>query len=176
MLELPGLATKGDVRDWLAAGGTREQLDALVEQAPDWQPPLEEAPADKGKARAAADEQALIDELARLNAVDYDRRRDEAADQMRVRRGTLDNEVERTSPRAGRRGGAAAVIWSLAGRALAGSGRYWRADPCYRRTHHAACRTERRAGGGSSAVDIVRLGTRRGRGPFADPAGDIGGS
>ena len=93
VLELPGLATKGDVRDWLAAGGTREQLDALVEQAPDWQPPLEEAPADKGKARAATDEQALLDELARLNAVDYDRRRDEAAGQMRVRRGTLDNEV-----------------------------------------------------------------------------------
>ena len=93
VLELPGLATKGDVRDWLAAGGTREQLDALVEQAPDWQPPPEEAPADKGKAKAATDEQALLDELARLNAVDYDRRREEAADQMDIRRGTLDDAV-----------------------------------------------------------------------------------
>ena len=93
VLELPGLATKGDVRDWLAAGGTPEQLDALVEQAPDWQPPLEEAPADKGKARAATDEQALLDELARLNAVDYDRRREEAADEMHIRRGALDDAV-----------------------------------------------------------------------------------
>ncbi len=30
---LPGLTDKGDVRDWLAAGGTREQLDVLVEAA-----------------------------------------------------------------------------------------------------------------------------------------------
>ena len=94
ILLLPDLSTKGDIRDWLAAGGTREQLDALVEAAPDWQPP-QEAPADTGKAKATANEQALIDELARLDAVEYDRRRDEAADQMRVRRGTLDGEVER---------------------------------------------------------------------------------
>jgi hypothetical protein len=39
VLILPDLPEKGDVRDWLAAGGTREQLDALVETAPDWQPP-----------------------------------------------------------------------------------------------------------------------------------------
>ena len=51
VLELPGLATKGDVRDWLAAGGTREQLDALVEQAPDWQPPPPEAEAPPTRAR-----------------------------------------------------------------------------------------------------------------------------
>jgi hypothetical protein len=94
ILLLPDLSTKGDIRDWLAAGGTREQLDALVEAAPDWQPP-QEASADTGKAKATANEQALIDELARLDAVEYDRRRDEAADQMRVRRGTLDGEVER---------------------------------------------------------------------------------
>ena len=93
VLVLPGLSEKGDIRDWLAAGGKREQLDALVETAPDWQPPPEKAPPDKDKAKAATDEQALVDALARLNAVDYDRRRDEAADQMRVRRGTLDNQV-----------------------------------------------------------------------------------
>jgi hypothetical protein len=93
VLALPGLPAKGDIRDWLAAGGTREQLDVLVETAPDWQPP-QEAP-DEGKAKATANEQELIDELARLDAVEYDRRRDEAADQMRVRRGTLDGEVGR---------------------------------------------------------------------------------
>ena len=93
VLALPDLPAKGDIRDWLAAGGTREQLDALVETAPDWQPP-QEAPPDKGKAKATADEQAMIDELARLNARDYDRRRTELADQIGIRRGTLDGEVE----------------------------------------------------------------------------------
>jgi hypothetical protein len=93
---LPGLAEKGDVRDWLAAGGTRELLDALVESAQDWQPPTpaNEVPADPvAKDKASADEQALIDELARLNDVQYDRRRTEAADQLGIRRGTLDNQV-----------------------------------------------------------------------------------
>jgi AAA domain len=31
VLELPGLGPKGDIIDWEAAGGTREQLDALIE-------------------------------------------------------------------------------------------------------------------------------------------------
>jgi hypothetical protein len=38
IVELPGLADKGDVSDWISAGGTAEQLWALVEQAPDWKP------------------------------------------------------------------------------------------------------------------------------------------
>jgi hypothetical protein len=33
LIELPGLPAKGDVSDWLAAGGTREQLLAFVENA-----------------------------------------------------------------------------------------------------------------------------------------------
>ena len=90
---VPGLPEKGDIGNWLEAGGTREQLDALVETAQDWRPPTEGAPADEGKAKAAADEQALIDELSRLNSVDYDRRRNDAADQIGIRRGTLDNQV-----------------------------------------------------------------------------------
>ena len=35
---LPGLPEKGDVSDWLAAGHTREELEALVEAAPEWRP------------------------------------------------------------------------------------------------------------------------------------------
>lgn len=38
VIELPGLAEKQDVSDWLAGGGTREELLALVEQAEEWQP------------------------------------------------------------------------------------------------------------------------------------------
>jgi putative DNA primase/helicase len=37
ILALPDLPLKGDASDWLAAGGTREQWDDLVRQAPDWQ-------------------------------------------------------------------------------------------------------------------------------------------
>ena len=36
LLELPGLADKGDASDWFAAGGTVEAFNALVDQAPDW--------------------------------------------------------------------------------------------------------------------------------------------
>lgn len=42
VLELPGLPIKGDVVDWLKAGGTKEALLRLVEYAPkatDWSPP-----------------------------------------------------------------------------------------------------------------------------------------
>jgi len=39
IVELPGLSEKGDVSDWIATGGTREQLEALVTDAP-----LHEAP------------------------------------------------------------------------------------------------------------------------------------
>lgn len=38
VLELPGLPEKGDVSDWLEAGGTAEELLALVEKVPAWQP------------------------------------------------------------------------------------------------------------------------------------------
>ncbi len=37
ILELPDLAPKGDVVDWAAAGHTREELDELIEQTPEWQ-------------------------------------------------------------------------------------------------------------------------------------------
>lgn len=36
VLNLPGLPPKGDIVDWAAAGGTREQLDALIEAAPEY--------------------------------------------------------------------------------------------------------------------------------------------
>jgi hypothetical protein len=44
LLELPDLPPNGDISDWIAAGGTREQLDALVEQARDWQQEAEPPP------------------------------------------------------------------------------------------------------------------------------------
>jgi putative DNA primase/helicase len=88
---LPDLRPKGDIVDWANDGGTRERLDALIEQAPQWQAP--EKP-EQEKAKAAADEQKLIDELAKLNRLEYDKRRTEAADEIGIRRGTLDDAVE----------------------------------------------------------------------------------
>lgn len=38
VLELPGLKEKGDVSNWLDAGGTVETFNDLVEKAPDWKP------------------------------------------------------------------------------------------------------------------------------------------
>lgn len=41
LLDLPGLPAKGDVSDWVAAGGTREAFDALAENAKTWAPRVE---------------------------------------------------------------------------------------------------------------------------------------
>jgi hypothetical protein len=38
----PEMPDKADVSDWLAAGHTREELDALIAQAPDWSPHADE--------------------------------------------------------------------------------------------------------------------------------------
>ena len=38
IVELPGLPDKGDVSDWIAAGGTKDELKRLAEAAPDWTP------------------------------------------------------------------------------------------------------------------------------------------
>ena len=38
ILELPNLPPSGDVSDWLGAGGTKEELLKLAEQAPDYEP------------------------------------------------------------------------------------------------------------------------------------------
>jgi putative DNA primase/helicase len=38
IVELPGLPHKGDASDWIAAGGTKEQLERLDEAAPAWTP------------------------------------------------------------------------------------------------------------------------------------------
>ncbi len=54
ILALPGLAPKGDVADWIAAGGTAEQLHILSDAAPDWKPSDEPEPAKQDDPPAAA--------------------------------------------------------------------------------------------------------------------------
>ena len=57
LLALPGIPQKGDVSDWLAAGGTREALEALAADTPDWTPPDAAAPAPLAVVRRLADVQ-----------------------------------------------------------------------------------------------------------------------
>jgi hypothetical protein len=95
VLVLPGLPAKGDVSDWIDSGGTVEQFWALVEAAAEWIPPAA-GPADNSAAKQVANdaEQRLIDELARLPPLEYDKRRTEVAGELGIRRGTLDNARE----------------------------------------------------------------------------------
>jgi hypothetical protein len=44
ILELPGLPEKGDVSNWLEAGGTAEELQSLAGEAPEWISQAMEAP------------------------------------------------------------------------------------------------------------------------------------
>jgi DNA primase len=94
VLVLPDLPPTGDVIDWAAAGGTREAFDLLVDQAPDWQPAIPTADEADQKAKAEATEQKMIDDLARLNRLEYEQRRSEVARELGIRRGALDDEVE----------------------------------------------------------------------------------
>jgi putative DNA primase/helicase len=93
VLVLPNAPPKGDIADWLAAGGTREQLQELIDQAPNWVP----IPAADGKAKAEQSEQELIDkinELAQLSSLQYEQRRRDAARELGIRSSALDGEVE----------------------------------------------------------------------------------
>jgi hypothetical protein len=44
IVNLPGLPEKGDVSDWIAAGGTAENLRKLIQDAPEWKPPSVDRP------------------------------------------------------------------------------------------------------------------------------------
>jgi hypothetical protein len=92
VLVLPGLAPKGDIIDWARAGGTREQLDALIAGAHDWKPPTaEEIKKEKTKAQAQEDE--LLAALAKTQGLDYARKRKEAAKTLGVTGPEIDAEV-----------------------------------------------------------------------------------
>lgn len=54
VLELPGLEPKGDVSDWLQAGGSREELDRLADEAPEWTPPADDDEEPAGEPPAGA--------------------------------------------------------------------------------------------------------------------------
>jgi hypothetical protein len=120
ILELAGLPPKGDVIDWLKAGGTESELRALIDGAPyadeviaKW-PEKEGAATDDGDDRlerlvkqagtdpGAPFESEAVDFLAALRARDpaaYERARGRLK-KARVRVAALDHEVERRKPEA----------------------------------------------------------------------------
>ena len=94
VLVLPDLPSKGDIKDWLASGGTREAFDALVERAPEWQLPKIGDGQDQGKAKATAQENELLAALAKMpKGVAYGRERKRAAKELGVSRADIDAEI-----------------------------------------------------------------------------------
>ncbi|MFH1628480.1 MAG: DUF3987 domain-containing protein [Pseudomonadota bacterium] len=49
VVELPDLPNKGDVSDWIAAGGKKEELEKIIAEAPEWEP--EEDPEHEARKR-----------------------------------------------------------------------------------------------------------------------------
>jgi putative DNA primase/helicase len=101
VLLLPNLPLKGDIVDWLANGGTREQLDELVSRAPDWKPPseklddLEKELEKEKKIGAAKSEDELLDALAKMpKGVARGRERKRLAKALGVSKSDLDAEIQ----------------------------------------------------------------------------------
>ena len=96
VLVLPYANAKDDVVGWANAGGTREQLDALLDEAKDWQQQTstDQAEHDDEKAKAKAHEDELLAALAQAKGLDYDRQRKAAAKELHVSARAIDDEVK----------------------------------------------------------------------------------
>jgi hypothetical protein len=98
VIVLHGLRPKGDVIDWIEAGGTRAQLDTLIANATEWQAPppgKDDQPEknDDDKAKAKAREDELLDALAKTEGLEYARQRKAAAEELEVSARDIDLEV-----------------------------------------------------------------------------------
>jgi putative DNA primase/helicase len=90
VLDLPDLPDKGDVSDWIAAGGNAKQLRALIDcTALHWADWLADQPVQKET------EQETLARLAALSIFEYDRVREAEAEALNVRPAILDKEVAR---------------------------------------------------------------------------------
>src|SRR5262249_57999713 len=82
----------GDISDWLDAGHSREELDTLINEAPDYV----KAESEKNKAESephADDADAEIERLAKLTPLEYEQQRKGAAEKLDMRAGVLDRLV-----------------------------------------------------------------------------------
>src|SRR5262249_27373638 len=86
---------KGDISDWIEAGGTAEGLAALIEMLPEWAPATNAAASDDGAGDISTviDDDAEIERLAKLSMLQYERAREAAAEQMSLRSSILDRLV-----------------------------------------------------------------------------------
>jgi len=84
--------TGGDISDWLDAGHSREELDTLINEAPDYV----KAESEKNKAESephADDADAEIERLAKLTPLEYEQQRKGAAEKLDIRAGFPDRLV-----------------------------------------------------------------------------------
>lgn len=82
----------GDISDWLDAGHSREELDTLINEAPDYV----KAESEKKKAESeprADGADAEIERLAKLTPLEYEQQRKGAAEKLGIRAGILDRLV-----------------------------------------------------------------------------------
>jgi Protein of unknown function (DUF3631) len=87
-LHWPQMDPSDDVTDWFAAGHTKDELEVLLAGAPD-----NVQPEPSSTREAPVDDDAEIERLAKLKALDYDRARKAAATQFKVRASLLDKLV-----------------------------------------------------------------------------------
>jgi Protein of unknown function (DUF3631) len=91
----PDIPKGGDVSDWLAAGHTGEELEALIEGAPDYTPKDGQAKSEDAQSEpepTAAD--AEIARLAKLAPLQYEQERKTAAERLELRAAILDKLVQ----------------------------------------------------------------------------------
>lgn len=71
VLDLPGLPDKGDVSDWLASGGSREELERLSEATPTWSPPAEPNKAPPWAIRGEDPSENFLSEIVKLQIISF---------------------------------------------------------------------------------------------------------
>jgi Protein of unknown function (DUF3631) len=91
----PECPAKGDISNWIEAGGTVEALNALIQALPEWTPVASNTGSgDSAGAGTAIDEDAEIERLAKLSILKYERERETAAKRLALRTVILDKLVE----------------------------------------------------------------------------------
>jgi hypothetical protein len=123
------------------------------------------------KQEAESEEQALLGALARLNRIEYDRQRKQAAKKLGIRPGTLDSEVRdlRHEVEAQNK----RLLYPWLGRRVMGCPCYdGRARRCPEMSEPKIRRHDRRAVAGCCPLGHDGMGTRTRSGPLALPSGD----
>jgi hypothetical protein len=98
VLNLPGLSLKDDVLDWAAAGGTVDQLYALIDRdAKPWKP-SNGADTNEEDGRTGASLDREITRLSKLSTIEYEHERKTAPGKLGVRAAILDKLVKDARP------------------------------------------------------------------------------